>query len=125
MLQAAILIDMHRNSPRLGECALPQETLKLPALHLERPDNSLLGRYSFDLPESLARGELRPLRDPNDPEEQEILVGLIPVFRSVATQHPISMLTILANGAHPTRAKIAAIVANHGARFIPSSAIPK
>ena len=30
---------------------------------------------SFDLPESLARGEMRPLRDPNDPEEQEIQVA--------------------------------------------------
>jgi len=28
------------------------------------------GRYSFSLPEPLARGELRPLRDPNDPAEQ-------------------------------------------------------
>jgi Tn3 transposase DDE domain len=28
------------------------------------------GRYSFNLPEPLARGELRPLRDPNDPAEQ-------------------------------------------------------
>ncbi len=36
---------------------------------------NMLGRYSFDLPESLARGELRPLRDPNDPEEQETSVA--------------------------------------------------
>ncbi len=36
---------------------------------------NMLGRYSFDLPESLARGELRPLRDPNAPEEQEIQVA--------------------------------------------------
>ena len=36
---------------------------------------NMLGRYSFNLPESLARGELRPLGDPNDPEEQEILVA--------------------------------------------------
>jgi TnpA family transposase len=28
------------------------------------------GRYSFSLPESLTHGELRPLRDPNDPAEQ-------------------------------------------------------
>jgi len=26
-----------------------------------------LGRYSFAVPESVTRGELRPLRDPNDP----------------------------------------------------------
>jgi len=28
------------------------------------------GRYSFTLPEPFAHGELRPLRDPNDPAEQ-------------------------------------------------------
>jgi hypothetical protein len=28
------------------------------------------GRYSFSLPETLAHGELRPLRDPNDSAEQ-------------------------------------------------------
>lgn len=28
------------------------------------------GRYHFTLPEPLARGQLRPLRDPNDPAEQ-------------------------------------------------------
>jgi Tn3 transposase DDE domain-containing protein len=28
------------------------------------------GRYHFTLPEHLAHGELRPLRDPNDPAEQ-------------------------------------------------------
>ena len=27
-------------------------------------------RYHFTLPEPLARGELRPLRDPTDPAEQ-------------------------------------------------------
>ena len=32
-----------------------------------------------------ARGELRPLRDASDPEEQEIQVALIPVFRSPET----------------------------------------
>jgi len=36
---------------------------------------NMLGPYSFDLPESLARGELRPLRDPSDPEQHEILVA--------------------------------------------------
>ena len=30
---------------------------------------NMLGRYQFALAESLARGELRPLRDPNDPKE--------------------------------------------------------
>ncbi|MBV9603114.1 MAG: Tn3 family transposase [Chloroflexi bacterium] len=28
------------------------------------------GRYSFSLPDPLAHGELRPLRNPNDPAEQ-------------------------------------------------------
>jgi hypothetical protein len=28
------------------------------------------GRYSFSLPDPLVRGELRALRDPNDPAEQ-------------------------------------------------------
>jgi hypothetical protein len=28
------------------------------------------GRYSFSRPEPLAHGQLRPLRDPNDPAEQ-------------------------------------------------------
>ena len=37
----------------------------------------LNGRYSFTLPEPLTHGELRPLRDPNDPAEQ--------VFDLVAT----------------------------------------
>jgi hypothetical protein len=49
--------------------------LNLPAGCLQRPDNRLLGRYSFNLPESLARSELRRLRDPNDPEKQEIQVA--------------------------------------------------
>jgi hypothetical protein len=44
--------------------------LKQPACCVERPDNSLYGRYHFTLPEPLVRGELRPLRDPNDPAEQ-------------------------------------------------------
>jgi len=64
MFQAAILIDMHRRSPRLGEYPPPHGTLKLPALDLERPDNSLLGRYHFALPEAIAHGGFRPLRDP-------------------------------------------------------------
>jgi hypothetical protein len=30
---------------------------------------NLLGRYHFGVPEAVLRGELRPLRDPNDPDE--------------------------------------------------------
>ena len=33
-----------------------------------REHMNLLGRYSFAVPESVARGELRPLRNPVDPE---------------------------------------------------------
>jgi hypothetical protein len=29
----------------------------------------MLGRYHFTVPEAVLRGELRPLRDPNDPDE--------------------------------------------------------
>jgi len=32
---------------------------------------NLLGRYSFQLPESVAKGQLRPLRDPSDADEAE------------------------------------------------------
>ena len=30
---------------------------------------NMLGRYHFTVPEAVLRGELRPLRDPNDPDE--------------------------------------------------------
>lgn len=32
---------------------------------------NMLGRYQFTLPEPLMQGEMRPLRDPNDPNEQD------------------------------------------------------
>lgn len=32
---------------------------------------NMLGRYRFALPESLQRGEMRPLRNPHDPSEPE------------------------------------------------------
>ena len=52
----------------------PEDIARLSPLGFQHIN--LLGRYSFDLPESLARGELRPLRDPNDPAEQVFdLVG--------------------------------------------------
>jgi hypothetical protein len=31
---------------------------------------NMLGRYAFTLPDSVARGELRPLRDPNQPADE-------------------------------------------------------
>ena len=36
---------------------------QLPLLH---EHINMLGRYSFSVPDSVARGELRPLRDPTD-----------------------------------------------------------
>ena len=30
---------------------------------------NMLGRYHFTLPEEVLRGQLRPLRDPSDPDE--------------------------------------------------------
>jgi hypothetical protein len=35
----------------------------------------MLGRYSFDLPEQLMRGEPRSLRDPSDAVDDEVLVA--------------------------------------------------
>jgi len=34
--------------------------------------NSLLGRYHFSLPEAIARGEFRPLRDPTEFDDQDL-----------------------------------------------------
>jgi len=64
MFKAAILIDMHRRSPRLGAYPPPHGTLKLPAFDLERPDNSLYGKYEFDVEAGSRRTGLRPLRQP-------------------------------------------------------------
>jgi TnpA family transposase len=36
---------------------------------------NMLGRYSFELAEPLIRGELRSLRDPSEPAEEDILVA--------------------------------------------------
>jgi hypothetical protein len=50
-----------------GILTVTQDAARLsPFLH-ERHIN-LLGRYSFAVPEAVTRGELRPLRDPNDAE---------------------------------------------------------
>ena len=74
MFQAAILIDMHRRSPRLGAYPRPHGTLKVPALDLERPDNSLLGRYHLSPPEAIARDEVRPLRDPAESDDEDLFI---------------------------------------------------
>ena len=36
---------------------------------------NMLGRYSFDLPEQLTRGELRSLRDPSEATDEEVRVA--------------------------------------------------
>ena len=56
-----------------GETIRPDDIERLSPLGYGHVN--LLGRYSFSLAEPLARGELRPLRDPVDPEEQDDLSG--------------------------------------------------
>ena len=56
-----------------GETIRPEDVERLSPLGYGHVN--LLGRYSFSLAEPLARGELRPLRDPVDPEEQDDLSG--------------------------------------------------
>lgn len=38
---------------------------------LENKTVNALGRYSFALPEAIMGGVLRPLRDPNEPDEED------------------------------------------------------
>ena len=35
---------------------------------------NVLGRYHFSLPDSIARGEFRPLRDPTDFDDEDLLI---------------------------------------------------
>jgi len=58
---------------RQGFEVRPEDVERLSPLGFQHIN--MLGRYSFDLAEPLARGELRPLRDPTDPDEQEILIA--------------------------------------------------
>ena len=46
---------------------------------------NMLGRYAFTLPDMVARGELRPLRDPPDSRGRRGVNKLVSVFCSVAT----------------------------------------
>ena len=57
--QAAL--DLHRAD---GHSVRPEDEARLSPLGHEHIN--LLGRYSFAVPESVARGELRPLRNPAD-----------------------------------------------------------
>ena len=47
----------------------PEDVARLSPLTHEHIN--MLGRYHFALAEPIARGELRPLRDPSDPNEKE------------------------------------------------------
>ncbi len=47
----------------------PEDAARLSPLSYEHIN--MLGRYHFTLAEPIARGKLRPLRDPSDPSEQE------------------------------------------------------
>ena len=47
---------------------------------------NVLGRYAFTLPETVARGQLRPLRDPRSATDEPDEPGLTWLFRSVAPQ---------------------------------------
>ena len=58
-MQAAL--DLHRAD---GHSVRPEDEARLSPLGHEHIN--LLGRYSFAVPESVARGELRPLRNPVD-----------------------------------------------------------
>src|SRR5258708_5946660 len=61
---------------------------------------NMLGRYSFNLSESLAHGDLRPLRDPSDPADQE------PVLAEAFKQHvQESLLGATAQQASPELAQ--------------------
>ena len=54
-------LDQHRAD---GHSGRPEDEARLSPLGHEH--SNLLGRYSFAVPESVARGELRPLRNPAD-----------------------------------------------------------
>ena len=58
-MQAAL--NLHRAD---GHSVRPEDEARLSPLGHEHIN--LLGRYSFAVPESVARGELRPLRNPAD-----------------------------------------------------------
>jgi hypothetical protein len=41
---------------------------------LGRTHINVLGRYHFSLPEAIARGEFRPLREPTEFDDEDLLV---------------------------------------------------
>lgn len=55
---------------RLNQVAInPKDLARLSPLG--RSHLNILGRYQFNLPESVKNGSMRPLRDPNEPQELE------------------------------------------------------
>jgi hypothetical protein len=69
---------LHRTRPgaleQLGLDIRPEDVERVWPLGFQHVNN-LLGRYSFELAEPLIRGELRSLRDPSEPAEEDILVA--------------------------------------------------
>ena len=53
---------------------------------------NLLGRYAFSVPESVGRGELRPLRNPGDPLEEAS--ATLPVYVSRLSEFSVPLLPI-------------------------------
>jgi hypothetical protein len=74
----------------------PEDVARLSPLGFDHIN--LLGRYAFSVPDSVVRGELRPLRNPSDamvelPDPcQALYVALITFLTrvSIDPQHPIS-----------------------------------
>ena len=52
-----------------GVAVRPEDVARLSPLGFKHIN--LVGRYQFTLPEAIARGEYRPLRNPAAPDDQE------------------------------------------------------
>lgn len=65
--QAEVILEL--SAPGLRQEGYPvrdEDVARLSSFVHERRHINLLGRYSFAVPEAVTRGELRPLRNPND-----------------------------------------------------------
>ena len=56
---------------------------------------NMLGHYAFNLPDTIARGELRSLRDPASASAETVEIAITLVFRSAAPQAPIRLRELL------------------------------